>query len=583
MKIKKHVFLLLPLVVLAPPLAIVSCSSNSDSNENQGQVDQDLYNPAGGNVNNLQVDKYLNVVKKLDLKSNTKLVDLNNQDLTQKIQKYDSGSSVEILTGSTSQGNLSLKLTKGNNEEVQINIKGFEKQSNVVFTYSDFKIDEPKWVENLLSVQTSGDLTSLESVSSEVWTKVIKDFNVKIDNASNLTTVENTTYKKLVNQGVKFSFSAKTTGSTSNLKMKISAIVPGMLYQNGSWVSDPANQDQIEQLQPDTTTLNIPPIDIVKKYVIDKTTVNESILPTFYPSALQAAIEFHKKKGTNFIWEQLVKNDLIEKAQQNPIMQKYFKSKTPKLVFDLDDSTINDWTNALIFNVNLELDGNAEKEFQKNFKYSKKNKSIEDLGKQYKWEIEPTVIELKDNSQILSNTLEGLKGHSYGSSLIDSYFAGQEQDLETSIPVNYDSVLNDKFNQSLYNIEPNQNESEHKKLINKIKENFDLKFLNKPLDFDYNANFSNPSDTKLMYESGLFNFDGNIFQIQKLDLVIDSQAGNNILVGVKPATDKKKIEVSFQGKFIVKFNEWTTKTFGVTFRYELDQSKWNSIQVTPTP
>ena len=583
MKIKKHVFLLLPLVVLAPPLAIVSCSSNSDSNENQGQVDQDLYNPAGGNVNNLQVDKYLNVVKKLDLKSNTKLVDLNNQDLTQKIQKYDSGSSVEILTGSTSQGNLSLKLTKGNNEEVQINIKGFEKQSNVVFTYSDFKIDEPKWVENLLSVQTSGDLTSLESVSSEVWTKVIKDFNVKIDNASNLTTVENTTYKKLVNQGVKFSFSAKTTGSTSNLKMKISAIVPGMLYQNGSWVSDPANQDQIEQLQPDTTTLNIPPIDIVKKYVIDKTTVNESILPTFYPSALQAAIEFHKKKGTNFIWEQLVKNDLIEKAQQNPIMQKYFKSKTPKLVFDLDDSTINDWTNALIFNVNLELDGNAEKEFQKNFKYSKKNKSIEDLGKQYKWEIEPTVIELKDNSQILSNTLEGLKGHSYGSSLIDSYFAGQEQDLETSIPVNYDSVLNDKFNQSLYNIEPNQNESEHKKLINKIKENFDLKFLNKPLDFDYNANFSNPSDTKLMYESGLFNFDGNIFQIQKLDLVIDSQAGNNILVGVKPASDKKKIEVSFQGKFIVKFNEWTTKTFGVTFRYELDQSKWNSIQVTPTP
>ena len=296
MKIKKHVFLLLPLVVLAPPLAIVSCSSNSDSNENQGQVDQDLYNPAGGNVNNLQVDKYLNVVKKLDLKSNTKLVDLNNQGLTQKIQKHDSGASVEILTGSTSQGNLSLKLTKGNNEEVQINIKGFEKQSNVVFTYSDFKIDEPKWVENLLSVQTSGDLTSLESVSSEVWTKVIKDFNVKIDNATNLTTVENTTYKKLLREGVKFSFSAKTTGSTSNLKMKISAIVPGMLYQNGSWVSDPASQDQIEQLQPDTTTLNIPAIDIVKKYVIDKTTVDESILPTFYPSALQAAIEFHKKK-----------------------------------------------------------------------------------------------------------------------------------------------------------------------------------------------------------------------------------------------------------------------------------------------
>lgn len=582
MKIKKHVFLLLPLVVLAPPLAIVSCSSNSDSNENQGQVDQDLYNPAGGNVNNLQVDKYLNVVKKLDLKSNTKLVDLNNQDLTQKIQKYDSGSSVEILTGSTSQGNLSLKLTKGNKEEVQINIKGFEKQSNVVFTYSDFKIDEPKWVENLLSIQTSGDLTSLESVSSEIWTKVIKDFNVKIDNATNLTTVENTTYKKLLREGVKFSFSAKTTGSTSNLKMKISAIVPGMFYQNGSWVSDPANQDQIEQLQPDATTLNIPSIDIVKKYVIDKTSVDESVLPSFYPSALQAAIEFHKKKGTNFIWDDLVKNNLI-KNPSDKIMQKYFKGKTLKLAFDLDKSTINDWTNALIFNVNLELDGTVEKNFKKEFEFYDKNKSIADLEKQSKWETKPTVIDLKADSQILSKTLKGLKDHELGSQMIEDYFSGTETDLDTNIPIDYNSILDDSFNQSLYNIEPNQDESEHKKLINKIKENFDLKLLNKPLDFDYNANFSNPSDTKLMYESGLFNFDGNIFQIQKLDLVVDSQAGNNILVGVKPASDKKKIEVSFQGKFIIKFNEWTTKTFGVTFRYELDQNKWNTVQGTPTP
>lgn len=582
MKIKKHVFLLLPLVVLAPPLAIVSCSSNSDSNENQGQVDQDLYNPAGGNVNNLQVDKYLNVVKKLDLKSNTKLVDLNNQDLTQKIQKYDSGSSVEILTGSTSQGNLSLKLTKGNKEEVQINIKGFEKQSNVVFTYSDFKIDEPKWVENLLSVQTSGDLTSLESVSSEIWTKVIKDFNVKIDNATNLTTVENTTYKKLLREGVKFSFSAKTTGSTSNLKMKISAIVPGMLYQNGSWVSDPANQDQIEQLQPDATTLNIPSIDIVKKYVIDKTSVDESVLPSFYPSALQAAIEFHKKKGTNFIWDDLVKNNLI-KNPSDKIMQKYFKGKTLKLAFDLDKSTINDWTNALIFNVNLELDGTVEKNFKKEFEFYDKNKSIADLEKQSKWETKPTVIDLKADSQILSKTLKGLKDHELGSQMIEDYFSGTETDLDTNIPIDYNSILDDSFNQSLYNIEPNQDESEHKKLINKIKENFDLKLLNKPLDFDYNANFSNPSDTKLMYESGLFNFDGNIFQIQKLDLVVDSQAGNKILVGVKPASDKKKIEVSFQGKFIVKFNQWVTKTFCVTFKYELDQNKWNTVQGTPTP
>ena len=580
MKIKKSTFLLLPLAVLVPPIAIVSCSSNSDSNQ---EISKELYDPAGGNINNLKVDKYLNVVKKLDLNSDTKLTTLSNEGLSQKIQKYDSGASVEILTGSTSQGNLSLKLTKSNNEEIQINIEGFEKQSNVVFTYSNFQIDEPKWVENLLSVQTSDNLATLESVSSETWTKVIKNFNVQIDDATNLTNVENTTYKKLLNQGVKFSFSGKTTSSTSNLKMKINAKIPGMVYENGSWILDQNNEDQIEQLQPDTTNLTIPTLDIVKEYVIEKTTVDESVLPTFYPSKLQAEMEFHKKKKTNFIWDNLVKNELIEDASNNEIMQKYFKGKVLKLVFDLDEHTINDWTNALIFNVNLELDRNVEKEFQKNFRYSKKNKSIEDLGKQYKWETKPTEIDLKADSQILSNTLIGLKNHTLGSEMIDDYFSGKETDLETNIPVDYNSILDDNFNQSLYDIESNQGESDHKKLIDKIKEIFELKFLNKSLDFDYDSNFSNPSDTKLMYKTGLFNFDGNIFQIKKLNLVVDSQAGNKILVGVKPASDKKKIEVSFQGKFIVKFNKWETKTFDVTFKYELDQSKWNSIQATPTP
>lgn len=581
MKIKKHVFLLLPLVVLAPPLAIVSCSSNSDSNENQGQVDQDLYNPAGGNVNNLQVDKYLNVVKKLDLKSNTKLVDLNNQGLTQKIQKYDSGASVEILTGSTSQGNLSLKLTKGNNEEVQINIKGFEKQSNVVFTYSDFKIDEPKWVENLLSVQTSGDLTSLESVSSEVWTKVIKDFNVKIDNASNLTTVENTTYKKLVNQGVKFSFSAKTTGSTSNLKMKISAIVPGMLYQNGSWVSDPASQDQIEQLQPDTTTLNIPSIDIVKKYVIDKTTVDESVLPTFYPSALQAAIEFHKKKGTNFIWGQLVKNDLIDKAQQNPIMQKYFKGKTLKLAFDLDDFNANDWTNGLSFSVKLIIDNSESKFKTELFKFRNKNKSIKKLEQESLWGINPTIITLKNNSDILNNILKVLKSNSQILTTVNNYFDSSQEFEEFGTNAN-ESILNNIIEPktSLYQFDSSTSESNHKALIKKIEQNFDLKFLNKPLSFNYATDLSKPTNNELMYLTGLFNFENdNIFKIKQIDLIIDQIISDVIEIQIKPANDKTKVEMWFNGKFFVKFDDTETKTFFAKFKYEFNKNEWNNIQI----
>ena len=579
MKIKKSAFLLLPLAVLVPPIAIVSCSSNSDSNQ---EISKELYDPAGGNINNLKVDKYLNVVKKLGINSNTKLTTLSNEGLSQKIQKYDSGARVEIISGSTSQGNLSLKLTKGNNEEISIKIEGFQKQSSVVFTYSNFEINEQKWVENLLSVQTSDDLASLESVTSEVWTKVIKNFKIQIDDADSLVNIENSSYKQLLSQGVQFSFSAKTTSSTSNLKMKVDAIIPAMIYQNGSWVPDKNNQDQIEQLQPDATNLIIPTLDIAKKYVVEQTFVDESVLPTFYPSSLQAAMEFSKKKGTNLIWDDLIKNNLITNASSNQIMQKYFKSKTVKLAFDLDDHTINDWTNALIFNVNLELDGNVEKNFKKNFEYYNKNKSITELSTTSLWEIIPTAIDLNGNSKILSNIIKELKNDSQISTKVNDYFNNSQEFEEVGIFVN-ENILNDSVDAmtSLYHFDSSSGEENHKELIKKIKENFDLKFLNKPLNFNYAADLSEPANNELMYSTGLFNFENNIFKINQIDLVIDQTIGDAIEVQIKPSKDKTKVEMKFKGKFFVEFNKWTKKTFNIIFKYEFDKNKWDSIQATP--
>ena len=585
MKIKKPAFLLLPLAVLVPPIVIVSCSTNSNSNQDQDQIQQELYDPAGGKTNGLEVNQYLNVVKKLALSSQTKLTDLNNQDLTQQIQKYDSSASIEIVSGSTSKQTLELKLTKANNETLLIKISGFENQANVIFTYSNFTIDEQKWVENLLSVQTSSDLATLETVSSDVWKEVIEDLRIQIDQADNQNNLETTTYKKLLDEGVQFDFKAKNSNATSNLIMKIDAIIPAMIYENGSWVIDQTSQDQIEQLQPDTTILNIPTIDIAKKYVIDKTTIDESILATFYPSALEAAIEFNKKANKHFIWDKLVKNDLIADAGKNKIMQKYFKSNTLKLVFDFDDYTINDWTNTLIFNLDLEIDGKIEENFKRKFEYYDANKSITELEEKSLWQIDPTIINLKDNSQIVAKILKGLKNHSLGSQLIDEYFKNN-QELETNIPVNYNSVFDDKYNESIYKLDSGKTESDHQKLIDNIKKGFDLKFLNKNLNFDYSNNLSAPTSEKLMYSSGLFNFNDNIFQIKQIDLIITSQFeptinDYSIQTLVKPAKDKNKIQMSFEAQFIIKFNEQNLKTYPISFQYEFDQNKWNTIQTTP--
>ena len=578
MKIKKHAFLLLPLAVLVPPIVIVSCSTNSNSNQDQDQIEQGLYDPAGGKTNGLEVNQYLNVVKKLALNSQTKLTDLNDQDLTQQIQKYDSSASIAIISGSTSKQTLELKLTKANNEELLIKINGFQNQANVVFTYSNFTIDEQKWVENLLSVQTSSDLATLETVSSDVWKAVVENFQIQIDRADDLTNVETTTYKKLLDEGVQFNFKAKNSNATSNLIMKIDAIIPAMIYQNGSWVADQTSQDQIEQLQPDTTILNIPTIDIAKKYVIAKTTIDKSVLATFYPSALEAAIEFNKKANKHFIWNDLVKNDLIADAGKNKIMQKYFKSNTLKLVFDFNDFIANDWTNLLNFNVVLMVDNKIENNIKKEFKNSDKNKSISELEKKSLWEINPTIMNLKDNSQIVTNILKELKQDSGASSKIDAFFTGTNFD-EGETPISYENVIDDTDKKSIYKLDSNQNQSEHENTINKVKENLELKFLNKSLKFNYANSLTNPNNDELMFFNGLFNFEGNIFKIKKIDLIIDSTnfGKESILINIKPIKNQSKIKLTFSGKFIIQFDDKNLKTYPISFEYEFDQNKWNSI------
>ena len=376
MKIKK--FLLLPLVAISSVAIIISCSTqNNQQPSDQPTNPSQLYDPKGGNINGLEVDQYLKVVEALELSADLKLQDLDDHSLTQKMQDVDPQATIKIIAGSTAKQTLSLKVIK-DNQEFEINIKGFKNNVDVVFTYSNFQIDEAAWVENLLSIKTSSDLTSLEKLNSQTWAKVIDDFDIKVDRANDLNEIKTTTYKQLLAEDVKFDFSAKLSGS--DLSFKIKAMIPGWIYQNGNWVIDQNSQQSIPQMLPETTILNIPSIDIVKKYLIEKTEVVESKLATFYPSALETAIQFYKKKGqTVFIWNDLVQNELIANKSSNPIMKKYFPNDNIDLTFDLNNFSTNDWTNRLAFNVQLVFNNNVESQYQKQFEYFDKNKTLQDL------------------------------------------------------------------------------------------------------------------------------------------------------------------------------------------------------------
>lgn len=580
MKIKK--FLILPLVAISPIAIIVSCSNQTNQKPSDQPIDQNqLYDPQGGIINGLTVDQYLKVVQALELSADLKLQDLDDHSLTQKIQEVDPEATIKIIAGSTAKQTLSLKVIK-DNQEFEINIKGFKNNVDVVFTYSNFQIQEEAWVENLLSIATSSDLTTLENVDSQTWGKVIDDFDIKVDRADDLSEIETITYKQLLADDVKFDFSAKLSGSDLNFKIK--AMIPGWIYQNGNWVSDSSSQESVPQMSPETTILNIPSIYIVKKYLIEKTEVVESKLATFYPSALEAAVQFNKKKGQKiFIWNDLVKNELIANKSSNPIMKKYFSNDDIKLTFDLDNFLANDWTNSLQFDVQLVLNNNVESQYPKSFQYFDKNKTLKDLEE--KWNENPTVMNFKKDSSILNTVLKEIKLNSVSEQMIEDFFNNSNQDsLDSLVTVDYDKLINDTFKQSIYNVENVNDETKHKDIIQKIQEQFDLKIFNNPLNFNYDKNNINPTTNQLMFQTGLLNSNNEIFKIENINIIINSYSFNGkeqIEVGIVGDTSKKKIKLKIDGRFFVKFNSTTNKTFDFTLEFDLDQTTWNSINATP--
>ena len=580
MKIKK--FLILPLVAISPIAIIISCSNQTNQKPSDPPIDQNqLYDPQGGIINGLTVDQYLKVVQALELSADLKLQDLDDHSLTQKIQEVDPEAIIKIIAGSTAKQTLSLKVIK-DNQEFEINIKGFKNNVDVVFTYSNFQIQEEAWIENLLSIATSSDLTTLENVDSQTWAKVIDDFNIKVDQANDLNQIETTTYKQLLANDVKFDFSTKLSGS--DLIFKIKAMAPGWIYQNGNWVSDSSSQESVPQMSPKTTILNIPSIDIVKKYLIEKTKVVESKLATFYPSALEAAVQFNKKKGQKiFIWNDLVKNELIANKSSNPIMKKYYPSDNISLTFDLDNFLANDWTNSLQFNVQLVLNNNVESQYPKSFQYFDKNKTLKDLEE--KWNENPTVMNFKKDSSILNTVLKEIKLNSVSEQMIEDFFNNSNQDsLDSLVTVDYDKLINDTFKQSIYNVENVNDETKHKDIIQKIQEQFDLKIFNNPLNFNYDKNNINPTTNQLMFQTGLLNSNNEIFKIENVNIIINSYSFNGkeqIEVGIVGDTSNKKIKLKIDGRFFIKFNSTTNKTFDFTLEFDLDQTTWNSINATP--
>ena len=174
---------------IAPVGIIISCSTSNNLVSRS-----DLFKPEGGQINGLQVDKYLNVVKALELKPNINLTDLTPQTLNQRLQKIEPKAYVEIIDGSTANGFLKLRISEKRDFQlnqqttdgtIELTINGFRTDLPAMFEYvfkpkelspTNPNLNEKAWIEGLLPIENNNTATKkITDVSSLTWKKILSD------------------------------------------------------------------------------------------------------------------------------------------------------------------------------------------------------------------------------------------------------------------------------------------------------------------------------------------------------------------------------------------------------------------------
>lgn len=153
---KKSLWIGLPLAGL-PIVATIACADNSAVTNTQYPSEppvlpdvvpkpepEQIFNPDGGTIAGLQVDRYLKVVQALGLSSSTEINRLTNQILTHQLRTHGGEqaqkAAIQIQAGSTGKQTLVLRLIRPDQADVEISITGFQIWP-VYFQYSSFTFD----------------------------------------------------------------------------------------------------------------------------------------------------------------------------------------------------------------------------------------------------------------------------------------------------------------------------------------------------------------------------------------------------------------------------------------------------------
>lgn len=258
MNLKRKLLLINSAVIFAPVLVVTSCAKTAnDSKEDDDENLQEIFNPAPGQVDKLTADGYVNLVKALELTSETNLLDLTNQQLTTILQsKTNDKSIVKIKSGSTFNENLNLEIHRSNsNEKIEIKITGF---NNYLvpegLLYSDLDFNDQKWKDDNRPLLNSPNLADIDKISASDWVGYVNDFAIYTERGERISS-----YQELL-QKANFQFRIKGKLKVDYLIFDIKLEWPHFKYDQTQqkWVNDSQNKSAVQQINIDSTQTPLP-------------------------------------------------------------------------------------------------------------------------------------------------------------------------------------------------------------------------------------------------------------------------------------------------------------------------------------
>ncbi len=489
--------LALTTLVTIVPLTIVSCSSNkSTSNDNVNKPvepsnpdipsvtppNKDEISSVGGEYNGLNVSNYLDVIKTLNLSSNTNIVELNDNLLNDRLHQTYPQLNISIQNGSRqSKGELNLKLTNNQTDQIlndNILIKGFNVKQYSEFTIVKAEINLEKWFNDYQPISNQNN----NNVNQDL--DLLSSFEINIDDE---LTINNDNYME------QFSIAPEFSIDSNNLEVNFNIEQSFKEYNNGEWVVD--KYVQLTNKNPlHVYDVPLPSANQLFEFMLQQIKIINTDAYNFYSSYFMGVGLDSVKKGElqTAIFDYLNTNEIIEKYKNA-----YFPNDQYNFIINSNSNfSANDSIGQLSFSIyvknldNTDIDNISASHQLVLFGFKKLN-----LNKQY------------NNSVSVEN----------GSNLYNSLstmFANEIQQVQNDKQT-IENVEKTKLNLLLPNYfgliyMENMAENQLEPIINKINKNYKFWLFGNPItNFETDISIDSLKSNNFNPSLGLYNLGSN--------------------------------------------------------------------------